>query len=295
MKTTFVATVLNEQASISAFLDSLARQSKKPDETIIVDAGSKDQTCALIKKHSLKPRLIIRRGLNRSQGRNIGIKSALHRIIALSDAGCVLDKDWLLRITEPLVNSQIDSVAGYYQTIAGSVLAQAMAPFVAVMPDKFNPQTYLPSSRSLAFKKSAWLKAGQYPENLDFNEDIIFAANLKSKTHMAVKSQAIVMWQLPDNLNLYYQKIMAYAAGDVQAGYWPHIAKISTGFLRYVVFFSAPPLFLAYLFWPIIKFNHYVSSFKAVVCLPLIQITTDLAIMRGALLGLKIRLQKLVS
>ena len=297
MKTSFVTTVLNEAKTITGLLDSLQTQTKLPDEVIIVDAGSTDSTPALIKTHPLcqttTVRIIKQSGLNRSQGRNLGIKSAKHRLIALSDAGCVLDKDWLVRITEPLKNSSVDSVAGYYQTTTDSVLAQAMAPFVAVMPDRFNLRTYLPSSRSLALKKSAWLKVGRYPENLDYCEDLIFSAKLKAQTRMAVKAEAIVFWKVPDGWKDFYHSLKNYASGDVQAGYWQHLIKIISVYLRYLVFFTAPPLFFAYLFWPIIKFNHYVSGFKAVAFLPLVQLTADLAVMRGALLGLKLRLSRL--
>lgn len=298
MKTSFVTTVLNEARTITGLLDSLQTQTKLPDEVIIVDAGSTDQTLALIKAHCLNQsatvRIINQQGLNRSQGRNLGIKSAQHQIIALSDAGCVLDNDWLERITDPLTNPSIDSVAGYYQTTTDSVLAKAMAPFVAIMPDQFNPKTYLPSSRSLALKKSAWLKVGQYPENLDYCEDLVFAAKLKAHTRLVVRPEAIVFWQIKDSLKDFYHQLKNYASGDVLAGYWPHIIKIISVYLRYLVFFTAPPLFLAYLFWPIIKFNHYVSGFKAVAYLPLVQLTADLAILRGALLGLKLRLQRMV-
>ena len=297
MKTSFVTTVLNEEASIKALLDSIANQTQKPDEVIIVDAGSSDETVNLIKVHSLNKSLMIRiiklKGINRSQGRNLGIKSAKYKVIVLSDAGCVLDEDWLLRITEPLMNTSVDSVAGYYQTTTGSGLAQAIAPFVAIMPDQFNPKTYLPSSRSLALKKSAWLKAGQYPENLDFCEDLIFSAKLKAQTRMVVKAEAIVFWQITASLKAFYCQLKNYASGDVMAGYWPHLIKIISVYLRYFVFFTVPPLFLAYLFWPIIKFNHYVSGFKAVAYLPLVQLTADLAVMRGSLLGLKLRLSRL--
>jgi len=299
MKTSFVITVLNEARTINGLLDSLQAQTKLPDEVIIVDAGSTDQTLDLIKAHSLNQsatvRIISQQGVNRSQGRNLGIKSAKHQIIALSDAGCVLDSDWLARITEPLKNTSVDSVAGYYQTTTPSVLAKAMAPFVAVMPDRFNPKTYLPSSRSLALKKSAWLKAGQYPENLDFCEDLIFSAKLKARTRLVVKADAIVFWQTPDSLPDFYHQLKNYSSGDVQAAYWPHLIKVISVYLRYVVFFTVPPLFLAYLFWPIIKFNHYVFGFKAVAYLPLVQLTADLAVMRGALLGLKLRLARVVK
>jgi len=294
MKTSFVATILNEAQTITSLLDSIASQTKLPDEVILVDAGSTDQTHNLIKKHKLITKLIIKPGLNRSQARNLAIQSSKHQIITLSDAGCTLDPHWLERITEAFQTPSVQTVAGYYQTTTTGVLSQSLAPYVAVMPDKFDSNTYLPSSRSLALRKSAWQQVSGYPENLNYCEDLIFAKKLKDNTRMVVKSDAIVFWQTPTTLSAFYENLKNYSSGDVLAGYWPHIVKIITVYLRYLIFFGIPPLFAAYLFWPIIKFNRYVKSIKAWIYLPLAQITADLAVMRGGLLGLKLRLMNLV-
>lgn len=289
MKTSFITTVLNEAKTIEPLLDSLLGQSRLPDEIIIVDAGSQDKTVSIVKKYA-GVKVIVRPGLNRSQARNIGVKLAKHKIIISSDAGCILDKNWLKNITKPLINSKIDSVAGYYQVTSRRALSQAITPFVAVMPDQFNPKTYLPSSRSIAFKKTAWQKVGGYPENLDYCEDLIFARNLKAKTRMAVEPQALVYWESINNLSEFFNKIKNYASGDVLAGYWPHLVRIFSIFIRYFIFYFFPLLFIAYLIYPILKFNRYITKPLGILLLPLIQVTGDLAILRGALAGIKLRL-----
>jgi len=286
MKVSFVTTVLNEEKTIKALLDSLWRQTKKPDEIIIVDAGSTDKTTAIIKKHPLKPRLIVKKGINRSQGRNLGIEKAKHHILAVSDAGCQLDKNWLKRITAPFRNKSVDTIAGFYRAEVKTIFQQSLAPFVAVMPDKLDSTTFLPSSRSLAFRKSAWQKAGRYPENLNYCEDLIFAQNLKQKTNMIVEPKAIVHWQPAGNLKGFFSQIKNYASGDIQARYKPHLKRIITVYLRYFIFLFLPIFFVFYLFWPILKFYRYVSHPLAFFYLPLLQIATDIGIIIGSLKGL---------
>jgi len=44
LRTTLICTVLNEEKTIGKFLDSIASQSKFPNEIIIVDGGSEDKT-----------------------------------------------------------------------------------------------------------------------------------------------------------------------------------------------------------------------------------------------------------
>lgn len=287
MKISLIATVLNEEKDIKSFLDSIENQTLLPDEIIVVDAGSTDGTIAIIKKHS-SVRLILKKVANRSLGRNLAIESAKHSIIAVSDVGCTLDKDWLKRITKPFESSKVDAVAGFYKVKAKTVFQKCLAPFVAIMSDKLNLNTYLPSSRSLAFKKSAWRKVGGYPEDLNYCEDLSFAKNLKAKTNLVVEPKALVYWQMVESLKDYFYQIQNYATGDVQAKYKPHIKKIISVYLRYLIFIIFPSLFFLYLFWPVFKHYSYVKTPKAIAYLPLVQLTTDLGIIVGSLKGVKI-------
>src|SRR5690348_9677865 len=104
MKNTFITTVLNEEKSINKLLESLADQTLKPDEIIIADGGSTDNTKELIvnfqKKSKLKIKLIEAKG-NRSVGRNAAINEAKGELILCSDAGCWLDGKWVEKITKP--------------------------------------------------------------------------------------------------------------------------------------------------------------------------------------------------
>jgi len=170
MKVSFITTVYNEELTIKPLLESIFAQSKFPDEIIIVDGGSTDNTISEISNFKFstsdtkaKIKLIFKKG-NRSVGRNEAIKKACNEIIACSDAGCALDKDWLRNITEPFKDLKVDVVAGYYKGEARTIFQKCLIPYVLVMPDKVNSNNFLPASRSMAFKKSIWKKAGEFPE-----------------------------------------------------------------------------------------------------------------------------------
>jgi glycosyltransferase involved in cell wall biosynthesis len=285
MKVSFICTVLNEAKSIKAFLDSIEAQTKKPDEVIIVDAGSKDKTISIIKKYP-RVRLIIKKGLNRSQGRNLAIKKAKYQVIVVSDAGCTLESNWLKTITEPLPSPKVEAVAGFYHVKTDNIFQKSLAPFVATMPDQFNTDKFLPSSRSLAFKLKAFEQAGRYPENLDYCEDLVFAQALKNKTNLVVKPNAIVYWQMVNNLKEYFNQIKNYAFGDMQAKYLPHLKKHLLVYIKILLFISFPILFIFYPLWPIFKHYQYIKHPLAFIYLPIIQLTTDLGIIMGSLYGL---------
>ncbi len=53
MRVSVIATVLNEAGSIDLLLDSLAGQTRPPDEVVIVDGGSSDGTRGRLREYVL--------------------------------------------------------------------------------------------------------------------------------------------------------------------------------------------------------------------------------------------------
>lgn len=292
-KTALICTIYNESDAIEALLNSIHNQSQKPDEIIFVDAGSTDNTVHKInsfsKENSLACKVYIKPGFNRSQGRNYAIKKASANIIAVTDAGCILETHWFERITLPLLQEKADAVAGYYLPLTPTPFQHALAPYVSVMPKNFNPAEFLPSSRSIAFTKRAWELAGKYPKKLEYCEDLVFAQHLKKNTQLVIVKNAIVYWTQKKTYLEFFQQISGYAQGDIEANYQPHTLKIATVFGRYAAFLIYPPVFLIYLIWSMYKHRDSVKQKSTLMYMPALQITADLAVMWGALKGLKLR------
>jgi len=281
-----VITTRNEEKSIHNLLDSIVIQTKEPNEVIILDAESTDGTRRVIRsyKGSIKGLKLIKSKLvNRSKGRNRAIREAKSKIIAVTDAGCMLKKDWLEKITHPIITKEAQAVAGFYLTSNSTIMQKSSAPFLAVMPDKIDPDTFLPSSRSVAFTKKAWKEAGKYPEDVSFCEDLTFAQNLKIKNNLVVQPRALVYWDHYKGVNKFFHQIKNYASGDVEAGHAPHLYKIITVYARYLLFTILNPLFFFYLFWPIYKHYKYVKHPYAIITLPMFQLLTDFGIMLGSI------------
>ncbi|MBN2469305.1 MAG: glycosyltransferase, partial [Anaerolineae bacterium] len=98
-----IMTVFNEGRSIGAVLETLASQTRPPDEIVIVDGGSTDGTLAILHDTMLRLPLVVleQPGCNISEGRNIAIQAARGPIIAATDAGTRLPADWLEQLTAP--------------------------------------------------------------------------------------------------------------------------------------------------------------------------------------------------
>jgi glycosyltransferase involved in cell wall biosynthesis len=285
---TIICTTYNESKTIGKLLESIEKQTVKPAEVVICD-GSKDDNTAnkiLEFKKKLPIKLIRKPGCNRSVGRNIAIESAKTNILAVTDAGCVLDSLWLELITKPIFDKEAEVVGGYYQPIIKSPLEEAIVPYVAVVPSKLDKNIFLPSSRSVAFTKNAWIKAGKYPEKDPYNEDIIFAFKLKTYSKLTVIPEAKVKWYLANSITNFYTQIKNYAIGDVEFNYKPHKKKIVLMFIRYAILLPLPFLLPIYLvFWPAFKHYRDVKSLPAKLLLPTVQLTCDLAILTGAVVG----------
>jgi glycosyltransferase involved in cell wall biosynthesis len=230
MPVSLIITTLNEADTILPLLSSIASQTQLPDEIIVTDAGSTDNTIQKIKHYSRNLHLTIHiikvKGANRSQGRNLAIKKAKHPIIAVTDAGCRLHPEWLSNITKPLhqkykspLSQRIAVVAGAYQPVTRTLWQKAAADSASVNFNSINPDTYLPSSRSLAFRKKAWQKVGGYPEHLNTAEDLIFAQRLqKANIKQTLSKSALVYWYPPTNTLKITKQFYNYALGDGLAG-----------------------------------------------------------------------------
>lgn len=307
MNIAFITTVYNEEQTIDDFLDSLFGQSKMPNEIIIVDGGSTDNTCRNIKNFKVRIKkykgrfiLLTKKG-NQSVGRNQAIRHARGEIIACSDAGCILDKDWLQNITEPFKNKNVDVVAGYYKGIAKSVFQKCLIPYALVMPDKVNAENFLPATRSVAFTKSIWKLAGGFDQRLSQGEDFAFAHVLKKiQANIVFEKDAIVFWEPRKTFQDAFLMMYLYAQGDAQSSMFR--PKVILLFLRYLVgilllvlfligkshflFILLSSIFILYLVWAVFKNYRYVKEWPALFILPILQLTADVAVIGGTLYGI---------
>ena len=229
-----IATVLNEGGNIRQLLDSIIVQTRQPDEIVIVDGGSSDDTVAIIESYRdrLPLRVLTQPGCNISAGRNHAIRAARGDIIAVTDAGVRLSEIWLDKIVAPLArDTEVDVVAGFFEADPNSRFELALGATTLPLAREINPETFLPSSRSIAFRKSAAEKIGLYPEWLDYCEDLIFDLRLKAKVErFAFESEAIAYFRPRPSAGKFFRQYFLYARGDGKANLWfkRHIVRYAT-------------------------------------------------------------------
>lgn len=241
---TLIATVLNEGDNIRAWLESFTQQTRLPDEIIIVDGGSTDNTPRILAEYAerLPLRVIVEPGCNISEGRNIAIHAARGDILAITDAGTRLPPTWVERITQPLLdNKTINVVAGFFEADPQTVFEAAMGATVLPLVDDIDPDSFLPSSRSVALRTEAAVDVGGYPEWLDYCEDLIFDLRLQAlHAPFHFQADAVVYFRPRSDLRAFFKQYYRYARGDGKADLWRKRHAI-----RYLTYLVALPLGLA--------------------------------------------------
>jgi glycosyltransferase involved in cell wall biosynthesis len=311
MKVSLILTVLNEGESIRGVLDSLAAQTRRPDEVIIADGGSRDNTVAILREYAAAGRLPLRvietPDANISQGRNAAIRLTTGEIVAATDAGVRCAPDWLEKLLAPFDRAEgtaetVNVVAGFFRPDVRNVFEMAMGATVLPEARDVNPQTYLPSSRSVAYRKRAWEAAGGYPEWIDYCEDVIFDLKLRRQAGAFVFApEAVVYFRPRGSLRAFFRQYYLYARGDGKANlFWRQHA------VRYVTYLVVAPLLvyaaltvspwlwllgalagLAYVrvplrrLWPQLASLPWLDRLKALLYVPVIRIVGDVAKMLG--------------
>jgi glycosyltransferase involved in cell wall biosynthesis len=310
-----IVTVKNEASAIHGLLDSLRSQTTPPAEVVIVDGGSTDGTVERI--GSYRPRLplklLLREGANISQGRNEAVRAASGQIIASTDAGVRLVPNWLEQLTRPFQeDASLDVVSGFFLPDPQTVFERAMGATVLPVESDVDPQRFLPSSRSVAFRREAWQEVGGYPEWLDFCEDLVFDFALRRAGRRFLFAPGAVAYFRPrGNLRPFGRQYYQYARGDGKADLWRKRHAI-----RYLTYLVGIPLVLAlgvalhpawwlmlavgavlYLWTPYRRLRPLIRGLslqdriKAILWVPIIRVWGDLAKMVGYPVGLLWRMR----
>lgn len=309
-----VCSVLNEGPAIDVLIDSLLGQTRRPDEVVVADGGSRDDTVARIRRRieaGAPIRLIERPGTNISQARNAAIAETGAPIVAVTDCGVRLEPDWLERLTAPFAAADPpDVVAGFFRADPRGAFETALGATTLIVEADVAPDKFLPSSRSVAFRRSAWAQVGGYPEWLDHSEDVLFDLRLKARGfRFAFEPRALVHFRPRSSLRSFARQYYQYARGDGQADLWRKRHAI-----RYATYLLGPLMLIAGTRWHrlwvagLVAFGAYLVTpyrglwpwlsglsrrerVEAIAWVPAIRVIGDVAKMVGYPVGLWRRLR----
>ena len=225
-RVSLIFTVRNEEEALPALLASLSEQQRAPDEIVIADGGSTDGTLPLLHAFAAARQhvtLLEVPGANIAEGRNAAIRATSGDIVAVTDAGVALPHHWLAELVRPLEDRpDVDMVSGYSRPDPHTRFEALLAATTLPLVSEIRAESYLASSRSVAFRRELWAQAGGYPEWLDYCEDIVFDLNCrKAGARVAFQPAASVRFRPRLHLRAYFLQYYRYARGDGKANLWP--------------------------------------------------------------------------
>lgn len=222
MSFSIIIPTFNGASRIGNCLDSLLAQAVDADaEIIVVDDGSSDHTCDVVRRYP-GVHLISQANSGPAAARNRGALAAKGTIILFTDDDCVPTPDWLRTMLEPFEDAAIVGVKGAYRTRQKALVAR----FVQFdYEDRYRLMADLPEidfvdTYSAAFRRDRFLELKGYDMTfpLACAEDIELSYRMSERGwKMVFVPSATVYHTHPDTLRRYLQKKYKFA-------YWRMLA-----------------------------------------------------------------------
>lgn len=248
-----VSTVLNDVIGLQLFFNQMESQTLKPDEIVIIDAGSSDGSWEFLQNYQLNGSIPLRcyqeLGCNIARGRNLAIEKSRYGLIASTDIGCSWDAEWLEALTTPLLQKTgIQAVMGSWD-VQWEELESDWAKIDYCLHNDLKfiaiPKSHA-SSRSIAYQKNLWQKIGGYPEDLTLaGDDMVFALLLHRITNQVeYTSTPHCHWKRPTHLRSFCKEAKRNFKGGGEAGIWLKYGILVGGRLIFEITFLSLSTYL---------------------------------------------------
>lgn len=183
----------NEEKYIPYTIESLNGLDRLPDEIIVVDGGSTDETAQVARKHGAKVITVPHRGIGFA--RQKGLEAATGDIVAFTDADTIVPHSWLTRIEETLSKPKVVGVFGTFRVLSGwwpyrlhiNITQQAVNQLLYWLGVPMAP------GQNLAFRRAVALDVGGIPQDFKIAEDIEIARRLMTRGKVIFRQDLVVV------------------------------------------------------------------------------------------------------
>ena len=255
----------NSSLTLKKCLESVFNQKRNPDEVIVVDGSSKDDTLNIAKGYAVK--IVEEPGLGFGHARNLGVKEAKGDLIFFIDSDCYAEPQWIESALPHFRNAEIAGVTGptyLWNTNDG------VARFIAFIGGRMNMPTTEHNVKTvptmnLALRRQIILDVGGFDPNLNRGEDTDITYKITRYNEIIYEPKAVVYFRGSTNLKMASKKCINHfiGAGQLYAkyGYNQAFEKFNL-LLRGIILFAALlSLFLAPWYIPAILFSILLAEF----------------------------------
>lgn len=175
MSISVVIIAKSAQDTIRYTLDSLRKQSRKPDEVIVVVPSNDDDTLKPLKGYP-EVKIVIDSKSTRGSARAAGIQHAIGDIITFTDAECTAHSEWL-KALETLYLEREDVLVQGGPIVRIRDLRQAPQRGILSPSCHIKKVRFIPTA-NFSFRREVVSIAGNFDERLHEGEDLDFCARL---------------------------------------------------------------------------------------------------------------------
>jgi len=226
VKVSVVVPVKNEAGTIERLIFSLAAQTVRPDEVIIVDGGSEDGTPELVDRWAQKHRLsdwirVVRLDeASPGKGRNVGVEHARNEWIAFTDAGIRVEAMWLERLVEVVgKDDSVDVVYGSYEPVTETWVEKCSAlAYVEPKQQRAGQPMRGPFIASSLMKRGVWEGVGGFPDYRAAENLVFMEAIEKNRYKIAWAPRATVWWELQPTLGSTFRHLALHTEHTTKIG-----------------------------------------------------------------------------
>lgn len=208
----------DEEQTVEGLLRSIAAQRLPPDEVVLVDAGSLDATVARAMAASVPTpvRFVAGGRVYPGVARNAGVAAAQCAWIAFTDAGVILDENWLAELASQ-AGSGVDVVYGDFEPACDTSFRRCAA--IAYVPPRDRSGMRGPSVASCLMRREAFYRAGGFPP-FRAAEDLIFIERLAESGACArFAPNARIEWQIAGDTASTFSRFLVYSYHNLIAGW----------------------------------------------------------------------------
>jgi len=222
----------NAGQTIGTTVSALLMQTAAPDEIIIVDDGSTDETIEALAGFGDAIKVIRRPNGGPSAARNTGVREATSDLIAFTDSDCVPERNWLAGLLAGFDTSDsaqpkgVGGVGGLVRGVGGSLTGE----YVDVVrlldpePDTRGEIPYLITANA-CFRRSALLEVGLFDEGFrrPGGEEAELGYRLRQAGYrFRLAPSALVHHHHRQSIGGLIRTLMNYGAGAARiASLWP--------------------------------------------------------------------------
>ena len=186
LTTSIVIRALNEEQHLPALFDGIARQTRQPDQVILVDSGSSDATVEISRTAGAEIVHIAPQDFSFGRALNVGCQAATGDVLIFVSAHVYpVDEHWLERMVAPF--ERHDDVMLVYGRQSGDENLTAFSEMEIMrrwFPDRSDEDQNHPfcNNANCAIRKAAWHDT-PYDEELTGLEDLAWAKVAQQNGH----------------------------------------------------------------------------------------------------------------